>query len=215
MVVSYYEVPAGGLGISQAGWRDDALVCVGGLSKFSSFTALSRLPDIDLPNYDYIMFLDDDIVLPFRDVDRLFQSAADLGLHLAQPALDSRSYGSWEITRQAGGCFLRLTNFVEIMAPIMSAHALKTCVGTFDESVSGWGLDLVWPKLLNYPIDKIGIFDAFPMTHTKPIDPNGGRFYVYLRSINIDPHAEMVSLVQRYRLQHHEVVPKVHAVISM
>jgi hypothetical protein len=39
---------------------------------------------------------------------------------------------------------------------------------TFDANYSSWGLDGIWPYLLNYPKNKIAIIDNISMIHTKP-----------------------------------------------
>ncbi|KAK3241370.1 hypothetical protein CYMTET_48860 [Cymbomonas tetramitiformis] len=60
---------------------------------------------------------------------------------------------------------LRYTQFVEVQMPVFSRYALEKCMKTFQETTSTWGLDLIWPKLLGYPTDKIAIIDAVQAYH--------------------------------------------------
>ncbi|MEJ7660045.1 MAG: DUF707 domain-containing protein [Hymenobacter sp.] len=58
---------------------------------------------------------------------------------------------------------------VEVMAPLFSQDALRQCLVSFNENKSSWGLDSVWPKILGYPQNKLGVFDAVVMEHTRPV----------------------------------------------
>jgi hypothetical protein len=59
----------------------------------------------------------------------------------------------------------------------MSKNTLKLLFETFTITESGWGLDLLWPKLLGYPKDKIAIIDKIVIDHTKEVGKNyEGRF---------------------------------------
>jgi hypothetical protein len=50
-------------------------------------------------------------------------------------------------------------------------------INTFDITESGWGLDILWSKLLGYPTDKIAIIDSVTIEHTSPVGKNyGNRF---------------------------------------
>ncbi len=119
--------------------------------------------------YDAIWMPDDDIRTSQGAIDRMFEVAAGVGLDLFAPALDDASYFAHFITRQNPRFFGRWVGFVEIMIPGMSRTALERLLPTLDETETGWGwgLDSVWPKLLDYR--NVGIIDGVTVTHTRPV----------------------------------------------
>ena len=82
--------------------------------------------------------------------------------------------------------------------PIFSHSAFLACVDSFDRSISGYGLDFAWPVILGRPEQKIPIIDAVAAAHTRPIDPQGGAFYIYLRSLGIEPFEEYRDILRSY-----------------
>ena len=178
--------------------EDAEIIVSGGLSKFSSVTALhAAMPDL-FPGYDALLFLDDDVVYAFSDIDRLFGHFRSNDLVLAQSSLDHNSHSSWTITLRCPSFQLRYTNFVEIMMPIFSRSAFLACVDSFDRSISGYGLDFAWPAILGRPQRKIAIIDAVAAVHSRPIDRQGGAFYIYLRSLGIEPFDEFRDVLRFY-----------------
>jgi hypothetical protein len=120
-------------------------------------------------SYRSVWFPDDDLRATPEVVDRLFEIFERLELWLAQPALTAGSFLTFCPTLANGSFLARFTNFAEVMAPIFSAYSLTKCTPTFSQSRSGWGLDVVWPRLLGLPRDRIAIIDAAPVTHTRPV----------------------------------------------
>ena len=194
LLLSYYRVPEGQL-------RNHAeFVSSDGLSKFSAVKRLSEEHPNLFRRYSAIWIVDDDIDIEFSCVDRLFTEMVKFGLALMQPSLSRDSYYYWEITLNHPESRLRYTDFVEVMMPAFSQAAFQQCVGTFDQSISSWGLDFVWPKLLGYPSDRIAILDSIVAKHTKPIDTKSGPFYKYLATIGVDPAEEFTRVVKAYGL---------------
>ncbi len=147
-------------------------------------------------SYDHIWLPDDDLAADQGAIDRLFDTMHACELVLAQPALSWGSFHSHAITVRHPSFTVRLTNFVEIMAPCFSRDALERCLPTFTESLSGWGLDFAWPALLD-PGERIGIVDAAEVTHTRPV---GGPSYARLRDEGVSPHAEYARTLARHGL---------------
>jgi hypothetical protein len=59
----------------------------------------------------------------------------------------------------------------------MSKFALRLLFESFTITESGWGLDLLWPRLLGYPKDKIAVIDKIVIEHTREVGKDyGGRF---------------------------------------
>jgi Protein of unknown function (DUF707) len=62
----------------------------------------------------------------------------------------------------------RLTNFVEIMAPVFTREAWREFYGYLDsENRSGWGYDYI-------PLGRRGIVDAMPVVHTRAVQSING-----------------------------------------
>ncbi|WP_338665473.1 hypothetical protein VQH23_09900 [Pararoseomonas sp. SCSIO 73927] len=123
-------------------------------------------------NYQRVWFPDDDLATSWKDINRLFEICERHQLLLAQPALREGSYATHSITRQNPDYAMRFTNFVEVMCPVFSIEALRTCVGSFYGSISGFGLDRVWPRMLGSVHSRIAIIDEIAVTHTRPVAGN-------------------------------------------
>ena len=120
-------------------------------------------------NYRHIWLPDDDIFASQETIDRMFNLADALSLELCAPALHESSYYAHYSTMRNGRCFARRTGFVEIMVPCFSRRALENLLPTLDLSSTGWGwgLDSLWPKLLDYR--NTGVIDSTPVLHTRPV----------------------------------------------
>jgi hypothetical protein len=143
--------------------------------------------------YDRVWFPDDDLMLRWGDINRLFHIARKFSLDLAQPSLlpVDGCYITHGITRQQPGSMLRYVDFVEIMCPVFSARALGVCLGSFRDSLSGFGLDHLWPALLGGARSRIAIIDATGVIHTRPV----GQTYDVKAAL-----AEEAALLAAYRL---------------
>lgn len=119
--------------------------------------------------YAYIWLPDDDIFASQATIDRIFELASSLSFQLCAPALHESSYYAHFDTMRNRCCFARRTGFVEIMMPCFSAQALARLLPTLDLSETGWGwgLDSLWPKLLDYR--DLGIIDSAAVLHTRPV----------------------------------------------
>src|ERR1035438_1769749 len=95
--------------------------------------------------YRACWFPDDDILTDAQSVIRMFDLFHANDLWLAQPALGEGSHISHWITRAVPNTVLRFTDFVEIMCPIFNRHSLSLVGSSFSTSISGWGLDFLWP----------------------------------------------------------------------
>ncbi len=122
--------------------------------------------------FDYVALPDDDLAATASDWKGLFQAMRDLDLDLAQPSLAYSSYWTHQITAQRPGYRARFTNFVEVMTPTFSKWALERCLPTFRMSSSGFGLDIIWPTILQKAGRKLGIIDEVAFGHTRPFNGN-------------------------------------------
>ena len=151
--------------------------------------------DSPLWGYDAIWLPDDDLLTTAHHINVLFHLFRKFGLDLAQPALPAGPgcFPNHPITVQRPDNDLRHTEFVEIMCPVFSQRALKICIGSMRDAASGYGLDHLWPALLGYPRSRIGIIDAAPVIHTRPI----GATY--------DIRAAIAEQAAVHRVYHHQM----------
>src|SRR5439155_1423176 len=123
-------------------------------------------------NYEYVLAIDDDVVLPDGFLDQFLAVQRQLGFALAQPARTGNSYIDHPIVEQQWGVLARRTLFVEI-GPAVSFH--RSCfdlVFPFDlTSPMGWGYENRWAYLLSQRGLTMGIIDALPVDHSlrKPV----------------------------------------------
>src|SRR5699024_4279379 len=98
-------------------------------------------------------------------------------LMMAQPALSQESYYSWDALRSKWYSGMRYVNTVELMCPLMSKVALVENIKYFCETKSGWGIDLLWGKVIRSKFGKksIGVFDLIVVDHLKPV--GAGKLY--------------------------------------
>ena len=143
-------------------------------------------------DYDHVWLPDDDIYATQDTISSMFGVARGAGLDLFAPALHESSYFAHFSTMRNTSFFARWVGFVEIMIPAFSTSALEELAPTIDESATGWGwgLDSVWPKLLDY--ENVGIIDALPVIHTRPVGA--------MRDLELAArvHAESDALLERY-----------------
>src|SRR6185503_13591800 len=103
------------------------------------------LANEDLGQYEFVLLLDDDIVMPNSFVDQFLSLQEQLEFSIAQPARTSDSYIDHPIVEQQRGVLARQTLFEEI-GPVVSFHKrIYDLVFPFDLTSSmGWGYENVW-----------------------------------------------------------------------
>lgn len=124
--------------------------------------------------YDRVWFPDDDLMMRWSDINLMFHLARKYGLDLTQPSLlpVPGCFITHGITAQRPASILRFVDFVEIMCPAFSLRALRLCLPTFRDNISGFGLDHLWPSLLGGPRARMAIIDATGVIHTRPLGQN-------------------------------------------
>jgi hypothetical protein len=168
-------------------------------TKFTSFNLLlTNWPNL-INSYRYILLLDDDILIDEKDINLLFSIADDKGLDLAQASLSSESYSAHPVLKNSGSGGMRYLNSVEIMMPVISQSTLKLGGHLFNQTISGWGLDIALSKFIG-PRSKIAVIDDIVATHVKPINVEEGAFYKMLHRAYIYPEIELTHLQRIYGL---------------
>jgi hypothetical protein len=146
-----------------------AAVTVDRLNGFvPKFCIMNRLlAGRDWKAFDYLVFVDDDIVVPAGFLDAFLAMQDEFDLAIAQPARTRNSYADRKFCRQQKGIRGRRTRFVEI-GPLFSVRKdFVPAILPFDErSGMGWGYDFVWPVLADAANLNMGIIDAAPVDHS-------------------------------------------------
>jgi len=171
-------------------------------TKFTAVHKLLTLHRTLLLEYDYVLLLDDDIVVSMAGLAALFATCRAHRLDLAQMALSDGSSCIWDCLYARGRKGVRRLNAVEIMMPVLSRKALLACEGDFGRSISGFGLDLLMASRVATPDGaNIAIVDDIVVDHLKPVDDASGAYYRLLRSRMINPKAELWRLVEEHELE--------------
>ena len=149
-----------------------------------------------IDRYDYVWLPDDDIATDAAAINKMFEIARRENFALCQPALTLNSYFTWGVTLKTLFTRIRYTNFVEIMVPCFERAFLIRCLPSMGDNLSGFGLDFLWPKMLEGE-GRTAIIDAVAVTHTRPI---GGPNYALLRERGITADEEGRELRRRYKI---------------
>lgn len=151
--------------------------------------ALKHLYPEAVADYDYIFFWDDDLKVGDFDPIRFARIMQVNRLEMAQPAIQSPHGLSHAITKHrpcpppwrdpdgvtAHPVVGRLTNFVEIMAPVFTREAWREFYSYLDpDNRSGWGYDYI-------PLGRKGIVDAMPVIHTRAVQSINGESKAEIR----------------------------------
>ena len=115
----------------------------------------------DAALFDWVIACDDDVEFPPGFVDRIVALAERFDFALVQPARSRESYIDHRITAVIGGLQARRTRFVEIGPVTMLRHdAVRLLLPFSDIEGMGWGLDFVWPAIVEAAGLRLGIIDA-------------------------------------------------------
>jgi len=135
----------------------------GTLGKFENLDAL--LAEHPADGHDWLVVIDDDVVLPRAFLDTLLGAAERLELRIAQPAHRLASHAAWSVTRRRPLSLARETAFVEI-GPVTAFHrdTFATLL-PFPPLRMGWGLDVHWAAVARERHWRIGVVDAVPVLH--------------------------------------------------
>lgn len=133
--------------------------------KTPKFVLLDRLLT-DHARFDWLVLADDDIELGPDFLDTLIERATRHDFALCQPARTADSFIDHPIAQIMPGLGARRTRFVEI-GPItlIRRDAASLLLPFGAESGMGWGLDFVWPVVLEQQGLRLGIIDAAPVAH--------------------------------------------------
>jgi GT2 family glycosyltransferase len=122
-----------------------------------------------VPDADWLLLVDDDVVLPRGFLDRFVLLAERFGFELAQPAHAFASHAAWEITRRRPGMLAHRTRFVEIGPVVALSRRAAQELLPFPDLRMGWGLDTRWSAIAAQLGWQIGFNYATQILHLKPV----------------------------------------------
>jgi GT2 family glycosyltransferase len=137
----------------------------GDRGKFENLNLLLATHPVAVAEYEWVLVVDDDVVLPRGFLDRLVYLAERLDFQLAQPAHRARSHAAWRVTRRRAGAVARQTPFVEIGPVTAFARTTFATLLPFPDVRMGWGLDLHWGALARQHGWRCGVLDAVAIRH--------------------------------------------------
>jgi hypothetical protein len=146
--------------------RHEVELCLAEPGKRGKFENLNLLLEAHPPrDRDWLLVVDDDIVLPHDFLDRFLFLAERFRLDLAQPAHSRASHAAWRVTRRRPGSVARETSFVEIGPVTAFARSTLATLLPFPDLRMGWGLDVHWAALAREHGWRCGVVDAVPIRH--------------------------------------------------
>ncbi len=128
--------------------------------------ALAAAPATDA---DWLLIVDDDVVLPRGFLDRFLLLAERYGFELAQPAHAFASHAAWDVTRRRPGVLAHRTRFVEIGPVTALSATAAAALLPFPDLQMGWGLDARWSAIAAERGWPVGVIDATPVRHLRPV----------------------------------------------
>lgn len=137
-----------------------------GAGDAGKFENLNRLLEAHpAAGHDWLIVIDDDVVLPRGFLDAFVFLADRFGFRLAQPAHRARSHAAWPVTRRQRGSVARQTAYVEI-GPVTAFHAdTFSTLLPFPPLRAGWGLDAHWAAVAAQRGWPLGVIDATAIRH--------------------------------------------------
>ena len=142
-----------------------------GVGMQPKWTIMTRLMSSIPPDFDYVLFFDDDIILAPNFVRDFFPIVQRMGAELAQPALTRDSFFSHQITLQDPTATARMTNFVESGPLVCMTRRFYELAQPYHDPISplGWGYEAAWSDLGQKHALPLAIIDRCPVRHTRPV----------------------------------------------
>jgi hypothetical protein len=124
------------------------------------------LKKIDYTEYEYIGFIDDDLITDIQSINYALNLAEEKEMKLFQLSVTQDSDMFWPILINKPGVKYTKTNFIEVMGPFIHTSLIPICQELWDEYdiYSGWGFDKV---LCDLTKTDAAVIHAAQMYHPK------------------------------------------------
>lgn len=150
--------------------RHDVSVSLAPIGNRGKFTNINlALAEVDLDAIDWLIVTDDDIDFPAHFLDRFVYACFASRLRIAQPAHRFQSHTTWTFTQRRWNSLVHTTHMVEC-GPLTIFHRdVFADILPFPETRWAWGLDVLWGELARRRGLPIGVVDATPIAHLRPV----------------------------------------------
>lgn len=176
--------------------------------KFQNLNVLTET----LGGVDWLVIVDDDVIVPRGFLDAAIELCERLDLSLAQPAQTRFSNANWPLTKRRFLTIARDTQFVEIgPVTLIRADAMRLLLPFPRDLRYGWGLDFEWAKLMTDAGMRMGVLDSLAVIHasrkvasTYSWDAAQEEGRAYLRGV---PHLPK-AVAEGNGLRYHRTIPR-------
>jgi hypothetical protein len=150
--------------------------------------------------YDYFIFLDDDILMTAEQINKLFETANEFKLNCFHPAIEPLNY--WhEVMFAKWGSKLRYTAWSETQSIGMSKSVLEKVISYFDENQSNYGYPNLWHKLHDYSQDFFAVIDEVVSIHTRALASGENNNYSMVEGGLKGAMVEFENLLKKYDIK--------------
>lgn len=124
------------------------------------------LKKIDYTQYEYIGFLDDDLITDIESINESLKLAKERDFKLFQLSVTQDSDMFYSILKNQPGLKYTKTNFNEVMGPFIHTSKIPACQELWDkyDIFSGWGFDKILCELIQ---DDAAVIHFKQMYHPK------------------------------------------------
>jgi len=121
--------------------------------------------------FNYIGFMDDDLLFAVSAFNEMLHVATQHGLHVFQPSIAKDSFFSHRKFVHQTGYYVTKTDWVEIMAPFYEQSLFEACQPYFKYTISGQGIDCyIMPCMQKiHNKEQTGVVHTAMIKHTRPI----------------------------------------------
>ncbi len=119
-------------------------------------------------DYRYVMLPDEDLFATQDTWSRFFEKRAARSAKLAQPAFAEDAPYRHRLAVRNMEFTTRRVSCVEFATPCFRADVLAEWLATFDLNSTGWGLDFLWGRRLDYK--DLVVIDEAPVISTRPFN---------------------------------------------
>jgi hypothetical protein len=149
--------------------------------------------------YRYIGLADDDLDADVNCWNTAFSTLDRLGSVLGQPSLDWRSFYWHDVVLRRPQFEYRVTDFVEMMAPLVRTDFLREIAPTFRYNQSSIGLDHLWRTKASGEDKLLTIVDSCSMFHTRRLE-GGTQYKAAQLASGKTKDQELSELIEKYNI---------------
>ena len=122
-------------------------------------------------HFEYVGFIDDDILFSISSFNEMIHVARQHQLHVFQPSIAKDSFYSHRKFIHQTGYYVTKADWVEIMAPFYEQSLFEACQPYFQYAISGQGIDCYIMPCIQQLAGKTntGVVHTTMIKHTRPI----------------------------------------------